>query len=81
MRLLPGHGDQAGRELLDWQRGYIERFLEAVRAADWSDEEEAKRGVVVAMGSYLENDDLRFLMELSVEPVASQLGLREATTP
>jgi len=48
--LLPGHGDQAARELLDWQRGYIERFVAAVRTGDWSDPERAKQGVVEAMG-------------------------------
>jgi glyoxylase-like metal-dependent hydrolase (beta-lactamase superfamily II) len=73
--LLPGHGDQAGRELLDWQRGYIERFVGAVQAGDWSDPERAKQGVVEAMGSYLQANDLHFLMELSIEPVASKLGL------
>lgn len=75
--LLPGHGDGAGRELLDWQRGYIECFVGAVRAGGWSDHERAKQEVVDAMASYLEADDLRFLMELSVEPVAAQLGLLE----
>jgi glyoxylase-like metal-dependent hydrolase (beta-lactamase superfamily II) len=71
--LLPGHGDPAGRELLDWQRGYINGFVEAVRTADWSDAQRAKRGVVEAMRAYLEAPELRFLMELSIEPVAAQL--------
>ena len=75
--LLPGHGDRTGRELLDWQRGYIERFLEAVQSADWSDAERAKAAVAGAMVSYLERDELRFLMELSIEPVAAQLGRLE----
>jgi glyoxylase-like metal-dependent hydrolase (beta-lactamase superfamily II) len=75
--LMPGHGDRAGRELLDWQRGYIARFVEAVRAADWSDAERAKEQVVETMTSYQPGNDLRFLMELSVEPVASKLGLLE----
>ena len=48
--LLPGHGDRAERELLAWQREYIERFVEAVRAGDWSDPERAKQGVVKTMG-------------------------------
>jgi glyoxylase-like metal-dependent hydrolase (beta-lactamase superfamily II) len=74
---MPGHGDEAGRELLDWQRGYIERFVEAVRSADWSDTERAKLVVSEAMASYLERDELRFLMELSVEPMAAQLGVLE----
>jgi glyoxylase-like metal-dependent hydrolase (beta-lactamase superfamily II) len=73
--LLPGHGDQAGRELLDWQRGYVERFVQAVRAGDWSDPGRARQAVVEAMVSYLPATELRFLMELSAEPVASKLGL------
>jgi glyoxylase-like metal-dependent hydrolase (beta-lactamase superfamily II) len=75
--LKPGHGDEAGRELLDWQRGYIERFVEAVQAADWSDAGRAKEHVVETMSSYQPGNDLRFLMELSIEPVASKLGLLE----
>jgi glyoxylase-like metal-dependent hydrolase (beta-lactamase superfamily II) len=77
--LLPGHGDRAGRELLDWQRAYIERFVDAVRVGDWSDPERARQGVVEAIGSYLQTDDLRFLMELSIEPVAAELGLLESS--
>jgi hypothetical protein len=75
--LLPGHGDRGGRQLLDWQRGYIEHFVDAVQVGDWSDPERAKQRVVEAMESYLEADDLRFLMELSIEPVAAELGLVE----
>ena len=79
--LLPGHGEEAGRELLDWQRGYIERFVGAVRAGDWSDPAQAKQDVVAAIGTYLEVEDLRFLMELSIEPVAAQLGLLKPGHP
>jgi glyoxylase-like metal-dependent hydrolase (beta-lactamase superfamily II) len=79
VNLLPGHGDRAGRELFDWQRGYIERFVDAVLVGDWSDPERAKQGVVEAVVSYLEANELRFLMELSVEPVAAQLGLLKPT--
>jgi glyoxylase-like metal-dependent hydrolase (beta-lactamase superfamily II) len=75
--LLPGHGDRSGLELLDWQRGYIERFVDAVLAGDWTDPERAKQAVVDAMASHLEVNDLRFLMELSVEPVAAELGVLE----
>jgi glyoxylase-like metal-dependent hydrolase (beta-lactamase superfamily II) len=73
--LHPGHGEPAGLEILAWQRRYIELFLDAVRAADWSDAEGAKRRVVEVMSRYLENAQLRFLMELSIEPVAAKLGL------
>jgi glyoxylase-like metal-dependent hydrolase (beta-lactamase superfamily II) len=73
--LHPGHGDRGGRELLDWQRGYIERFVDAVRAADWSDPEAARRSVVDSMAAVLDRADLRFLMELSIDPVAAKLGV------
>lgn len=74
VELLPGHGDRAGRELLDWQRRYIERFVGAVRGADWADAEAGRQTVVDSMASFLDRDDLRFLMELSIEPVAARLG-------
>jgi len=70
-----GHGEPAGLDLLAWQRGYIERFVEAVRSADWSNEDRAKADVTAAMGTYLPSEDLRFLMELSIEPVATGLGV------
>jgi glyoxylase-like metal-dependent hydrolase (beta-lactamase superfamily II) len=72
--LHPGHGEPARRELLEWQRGYIVRFLEAVTAADWSDPDRARSSVVEEVCRYLASEDLRFLMELSVDPVASKLG-------
>jgi glyoxylase-like metal-dependent hydrolase (beta-lactamase superfamily II) len=70
-----GHGDAATPELLDWQRGYIERFVEAIREADWSNPEEADAAVLAATSEYLPSEDLRFLIELSIEPVAAKLGL------
>lgn len=73
--LRPGHGGPADLGLLAWQRGYIERFIEAVRSAEWGDVEAAKASVMVAIGEYLEVDDLRLLTELSIEPVAAKLGL------
>ena len=73
--LLPGHGEAAGRKLLDWQRGYIERFTDAILVGDWSDPARAKERVVEEMVSYLGASELRFLMELSIEPVAVQLGV------
>lgn len=79
--LLPGHGDRAGRQLLDWQRGYVERFVDAVLIGEWSGSERAKQSVAEAIGAYLEADDLRFLMELSIEPVAARLGLLEPSAP
>jgi glyoxylase-like metal-dependent hydrolase (beta-lactamase superfamily II) len=74
--LHPGHGLPCGTEVLDWQEGYITTFLEAVRGADWSDAEAARGAVVSRMTDYLPTSELRFLMELSIDPVADQLGVR-----
>jgi glyoxylase-like metal-dependent hydrolase (beta-lactamase superfamily II) len=70
-----GHGDPRRSAPLDWQEGYINAFVEAVRAGDWSDSEAARAAVVERMVGYLPAPDLQFLMELSIEPVAAQLGL------
>ena len=70
-----GHGGPAGPADWNWQRGYIETFLEAVNDADWSSPEQAHESVVATMKQYLPSDELLFLMELSIEPVAVQLGL------
>jgi glyoxylase-like metal-dependent hydrolase (beta-lactamase superfamily II) len=72
-----GHGGPVGPSAFDWQRRYIETFLEAVRT-DWSQPERAHASVVAKMKEYLPTDELQFLMELSIEPVAAQLGLVEA---
>lgn len=71
-----GHGGPVSPAAFDWQVGYIETFIGAIEAADWSDPEQATGTVVAAVTEYLPSDDLRFLMELSIEPVAAQLGRR-----
>jgi glyoxylase-like metal-dependent hydrolase (beta-lactamase superfamily II) len=70
-----GHGGPVGREMWDWQRGYIETFLDAIADADWSAPESAKATVVTRMKAYEPSDELQFLMELSIEPVAAKQGL------
>jgi glyoxylase-like metal-dependent hydrolase (beta-lactamase superfamily II) len=70
-----GHGGPLGLGDFEWQRRYIEVFLEAVRNADWSQPDRAHATVVARMKEYLPTDELQFLMELSIEPIASQLGL------
>jgi glyoxylase-like metal-dependent hydrolase (beta-lactamase superfamily II) len=70
-----GHGGPVGAEMWDWQRGYIELFLDAVSGADWSEPERAKAAVVARMKEYEPSDELQFLMELSIEPVAAKQGL------
>ena len=71
--LHPGHGEPCGAEVLDWQEGYINTFLAAVTDADWSDSEGARAAVIARMLEYLPSGALQFLMELSIDPVVSQL--------
>ena len=73
-----GHGGPVGANEFDWQRRYIETFLDAVRTADWSKPDQANAAVVARMKQYLPSDELQFLMELSIEPIATQLGLTPA---
>jgi hypothetical protein len=73
-----GHGGPVDARAWDWQRGYITTFVDAVREADWSDPRNARPAVVAAMKAYLPSDELQFLMELSIDPVAAQLGLTAA---
>ncbi len=70
-----GHGGPVGAADWDWQRSYIELFLDAVGRADWSPPERAHAAVVAEMKRFLPTDELQFLMELSIQPVAEQLGL------
>jgi glyoxylase-like metal-dependent hydrolase (beta-lactamase superfamily II) len=72
-----GHGNPAGPAVLEWQRSYVEGFLDAARGADWSDVDRAKAQVAASMDSRVDQPALRFLMELSIEPVATKLGLIE----
>jgi glyoxylase-like metal-dependent hydrolase (beta-lactamase superfamily II) len=72
-RLYVGHGEPGGIELLTRQRRYIETFVQAV--GDTLDRTETARHdeVVSRMMQLVPTDELRFLMELSIEPAASQL--------
>lgn len=73
--LHPGHGEPCGTEALDWQEGYINTFLTAVTEADWSDADLGRAAVITCMRDYLPSSALQFLMELSIDPVAAQLGV------
>jgi glyoxylase-like metal-dependent hydrolase (beta-lactamase superfamily II) len=79
VELCMGHGDPTtDPELLGWQLGYIEEFLDAVRIGAAND---GLRGDALAdavarrMKAYLPQDDLEFLMRLSVEPTRARLAL------
>jgi glyoxylase-like metal-dependent hydrolase (beta-lactamase superfamily II) len=75
-----GHGGPVGPADWDWQRAYIETFLAAIEDADWSNPKQAQAEVVAEMKRFLPSEELSILMELSVEPVAAQLGLVGAAT-
>jgi glyoxylase-like metal-dependent hydrolase (beta-lactamase superfamily II) len=70
-----GHGRPVTPAHFDWQREYVETFVEAVRGADWSQPDKARAAVVERMTRLLPTDKLRFLMELSIDPVAARLGV------
>jgi glyoxylase-like metal-dependent hydrolase (beta-lactamase superfamily II) len=70
-----GHGGPVRDDMWDWQRRYIETFTDAVGDADWSELESARATVVAQMKAYEPTDELEFLMELSIEPVATKQGL------
>ena len=76
-----GHGGPVALDAFDWQARYIQTFIGAVSDADWSDPQTAHAAVVARMTEFLPTEELRFLMELSIEPVAAQLGLTSATVP
>jgi glyoxylase-like metal-dependent hydrolase (beta-lactamase superfamily II) len=75
-----GHGGPVGGGMWDWQRGYIETFLAAVGEADWAQPEQARAAVIARMKDYEPGDELQILMELSIDPIAQQLGLLSADT-
>ena len=74
--LHPGHGEPAGLELLDWQQTYIETLVHAVEGANWEEPQRAHAAVVETMRALLPTDELAFLMELSIEPLARRLGVQ-----
>jgi glyoxylase-like metal-dependent hydrolase (beta-lactamase superfamily II) len=75
-----GHGGPVGGEMWDWQREYIERFVDAVSGADWTSPDQAKAAVIGRMKAYEPSDELQILMELSIEPIATKLGLLAPAT-
>ena len=73
-----GHGGAVMPARFESQREYVETFVDAVRTADWSRPEAARAAVVERMTRLLPTDELRFLMELSIDPVAAKLGIVHA---
>lgn len=75
--LYPGHGPSGGPGMLDWQRGYLERYRAAVaqigkgRSALSEDE---KRRLAETMHRYLPVEHLAFLIPLGADAVAAELA-------
>jgi glyoxylase-like metal-dependent hydrolase (beta-lactamase superfamily II) len=76
-----GHGGPVGREGWDRQRRYIRTFVAAIDEADWKDPVQAKTDVIETMTSLLPVPELQFLMELSIEPIATKLGVLQVQAP
>jgi glyoxylase-like metal-dependent hydrolase (beta-lactamase superfamily II) len=71
-----GHGGAVTPGFLVWQATYLEKFEQAILAADWRDRVAAQAAVTAAMRDYLPgDDDLLFLMQLSIMPNAERLGV------
>jgi glyoxylase-like metal-dependent hydrolase (beta-lactamase superfamily II) len=72
--LYVGHGEPGGRALLATQRHYVNAFVESVATHRNRAPDERRAAVVADMKRVVASDDLRFLMELSVDAVAAELG-------
>ncbi|WP_159589712.1 MBL fold metallo-hydrolase [Chelativorans xinjiangense] len=75
MVLHIGHGMPVTPGFLAWQDSYLDRFEAAIANADLSDPDAGAASVVAAMQDFLPNEQLLFLMELSILPNAERLGL------
>lgn len=73
--LYIGHGAPVTPGFLSWQRDYLSVFERVLADQDWTDRDAVVSRVSQTMRDYLPNDDLSFLMELSVLPNAERLGL------
>lgn len=71
--LYVGHGKPGGKELIEDQRRYVKAFAESVEKHLRREPAERRAAVVSDMRRVLPSEDLLFLMELSVDPLASKL--------
>jgi glyoxylase-like metal-dependent hydrolase (beta-lactamase superfamily II) len=74
VRLYVGHGDPTDRTALARQRAYVEAFVQAVESQRNATPDDRRRHVVATMHELLPTENLRFLMELSIEPVLATLS-------
>ena len=76
-RLYVGHGEVAGRNAILRQRKYVSAFVDSVTAHLALPREERRKAVVADMKRVLPSEELQFLMELSIDPVAVKLGAQD----
>lgn len=69
----PGHGSPASRDDIAGQQDYINAFLDAVTGTLGLDAAGRRARVLSRMAPLAPDPRLRFLMELSIEPVAATL--------
>lgn len=72
--LYVGHGEPTGKAAIAAQKEYISRFVDAVRRHRSSDPETRREAVLGEMRAYLPTEDLLFLMDLSIAPVAQRMN-------
>lgn len=80
--LHPGHGEDCGREMLHWEKAYIQAFLGTLRSLAGGDETlsaDEKQALVATMQSFLPNDRLINLLKFEMDETIRLLSraLRE----
>jgi glyoxylase-like metal-dependent hydrolase (beta-lactamase superfamily II) len=76
-KLHPGHGAPGGRELLGWQRDYLNAYraqVESLRAGRGTLTEEGKQALTAEMKRRYPTAGLEFLIGLGADPVAAELA-------
>ncbi len=68
-----GHGNPADKSVLARQANYVRAFVEVVSSNLERSSDERHDEVVAAMRELVSNDDLLFLLELSIEPAVAVL--------
>jgi glyoxylase-like metal-dependent hydrolase (beta-lactamase superfamily II) len=76
--LYVGHGVPAGKKLIEDQRRYVRAFAESVEKNLPREPSDRRAAVVADMRRLLPTEALLFLMELSVDPLASKLQASSA---
>lgn len=73
----PGHGSSGGRELFDWEAGYLRAYrgeVEQLRAGGEQLSDAAKQELVTRMKARYPAAGIEFLIPLGADPVARELA-------